>query len=397
MRLDARARRWIGAIYIWVLPAALIALFQAFSGAPVTASFGNDNLFGLAMLLVMPPTIGLGLTTGNVTYRRAWFAAAAVIATAVVASQARAATAALIVEFGLCVGVLAPAAFPERFRATLRRSGMVVAGFVSIAALAVAVIGSAGPHAAPTWLAGAFGPTFATRAYIWSGAVRTFLASPIVGYGPLGYQFASQRFVQPELMVLERGGAFLTVTPAEPHSLVIRLLVAMGVLGVAAVGFAIWGWFRAIRHATPPSNGAAALRNSFVIATLGFALGSLFGPWLVTLGALPAVIIGLSAAGFGNEELLPETPQFVRWVAGAALATLFIGLAVSVAGEASGYTRSLAAESLESRSAFARESVAAAPYSLEARFNRLWTQGDSTSRGEGDRAPSRRPSTPMKW
>ena len=383
-KLDSRLRLWFSAIYIWVLPTALFALFQALNGTSVSAAFGNDNLYGLAMLLMVPPAIGLAFTTRSMARRGAWLAVAAILATSIVAAGARAATGALVVEGGLCLGVLALVVLPERIRPTVRSVGLTIAGFGTAAMLAVAMVGSAGPEVAPFWLARAFGPTFSTRAYIWSGALRSFATSPIVGHGPLGYQFAGQRFIQPGLMSLERGGTFLTVTPAEPHSIVLRLLVAMGLLGAVAVGFAVWGWFSAIRRTESPSVAAVALRNSFVAATAGFALGSLFGPWLLTVGALPAVIIGLACAGFGKEEQLPDPPRAVRPIAGTAIAVFLLGLAISVTGEASGYARSLTAQSLESRSAYAQEAVAAAPYSLEARFSQLWTQGDSASKGEGD-------------
>ena len=384
VKLDTRTRLWIAGIYVWAMPVAVVGLFQALTGQPVTVAFANDNLYGLAMVLLMPTALGLALTSRYTPRRSGWVFVAVVLAGSIAAASARAASGALVVELGLSLGLLLPVALPKRFKSVLRGAGLAVAGLVTAAMFWVVAIGISGPQTVPTWLARSFGESFAARTYIWSGAAKTFFQSPIVGHGPLGYQYASQRFIQPELMTIERGTTFLTVTPAEPHLLVLRALVAMGALGAITLCCAIWGWSAAIRGAKPPSSAAGALRFSFGIAVIGFALGSLFGPWLVTIGALPALMIGLTAAGFGKEDPLPDTPRLLRWLAGAALAMVFLGLAGSVVGEASGYARSLTAQSLGERSALARQAVASAPYSLEARFSQLWTQGDSMSKGQGD-------------
>ena len=259
-----------------------------------------------------------------------------------------------------------------------------MAALATATVLGLVVLGVVGPPATPVAAARTLGWTFSSRSYVWSGALKTFSQSPLVGHGPDGYQFASQRFIQPELMALERGSAIVNNTPADPHSLPLRLLVGMGLLGLAAVALAVWGWFRAIRRADPPSSGASALRSSFAIAAGGFALASLFAPWPVTIGALPAAVIGLAAAGYGRDVRLAEPPAPVRWVAGAVLAALFLTLGVSVLGQSATFSRAVDSASAAQRQSALGKSLGWAPYSFETRFQVLWSEGDSVSLGVGD-------------
>jgi O-antigen ligase len=384
-KLDSRLRWWIAGIYVWAVPAALFGIAQVLMRQLVTAGLLNDNLFAMAMLLVFPPAIGLALTTRRPAERAAWFAVAAVIAVAIATCGARAAAVALLAEAGLALALLAPLVAPARVK-LLRGAGFGITGLAAAAVAAFVAFGAIGPTATPLPVTGVLGDTFTARAYIWAGAVRTFLESPLAGHGPDGYQFASQPFIQPGLMAIERGGAIVNTTPADPHSLPLRLLVGMGILGALAVGFAVWGWSVAIRRADTPSAGAGALRASFGVATGGFMIAALFAPWSLTLGALPAVIIGLAAAGYGRDEKFGEIPLVLRWSAAAIAIVIFVGLAVSVAGQSATFSEAVGAGSASQRQTALERSRSWAPYSFETRFQVLWSLGDTVSIGAGDAA-----------
>ena len=106
--LGRSTRGWIALAYLWVIPAAVVGVSQAFRGTPVSAGLLNDNLFGLVLVLWFAPAIGLAVTSATPWQRWSWSAVAALLAIAVFASNARAASVGLTLEAGLMLAIVGP-------------------------------------------------------------------------------------------------------------------------------------------------------------------------------------------------------------------------------------------------------------------------------------------------
>ena len=378
-------RRWIAATYLWVVPVAVVGLMQATQGRPVTAGLLNDSLFGLVLVIWFAPALGLALTSRAPAERWAWVAVAALLGVSVAASQARAASAGIVLELGLALAFIAPALVPTRGTA-LRAVGFVVAG---VSALAVAVVAIAGAFGVSSPFAG-LGTTFLTRAYLYRTALESFAQAPLLGAGPDGFQLAAQRFVEPTLMALEHGSLLVNATSADPHSSALRILVEAGVVGAAALGFAIVGWAVAVRRTQAPSSQADGLRRSFAIGAAGFALTSLVSPWPVTIGATPVVVVGLAAASFGTGEPLRDLPRAGRIVAAAVLSAGLLFVAWSGVSHYSAFLTAVASQTPVQKQVALEEAKRAMPWSQEARFQALWAQGIALESGVGDRGEFQR-------
>lgn len=388
VKLGRRSRRWIAAVYVWVVPVALVGIGQVLLGRAVTGGFVNDDLFALVLLAWLAPAVGLAATSRDRREAWAWLAAAAAIALAIGVSRGRAESAGALIEAGLVVALIAPVLVPAR-RAVLRAVGFAVAGVVSAGLVALAVAGTAG-LAVDKRLVSAFGPTLDTRFLLYQGAVRAIAKAPVLGVGPDGYQYAAQRFIQPALMAVEHGSSIVDVTPSDPHSIVLRALVGLGLVGTAALVVAVVGWFVAIRRAAPPTPRAEALRDSFLIGAVGFAAAALFAPWPVTIGASPVVVIGLAASLAGPGERLGEVPAAVRWVVAAVLSAVMVWVGVAGIVQYDRFLQAVAAPSPEARVAALDRAVSAAPWNEETRFQAIWARGVMVEEGSGDVAAFQR-------
>jgi len=382
--LDTRIRRWISLAFLLALSSAIVALLQAAAHVPVTAGLSNDNHFGLFMLLWAPVSAGLALTAAHRIERWSWICAGVVIAASTVVAQANTAIVALACEVGLLSLIASPLVADSRTRRVTKFAGGALAGLVIALMAVVALAGSLGPQGLawlPQWVQSAL----ATRAYLWQNAVAVFREAPLLGHGPDGYVYAAQTHTPSALMALEHGSTALDTIAADPHSLPLRVLVNLGVLGASALVAAAVGWSLAVARIRMVSTEAGILRTSFAIGAAGFLIGSLFAPWGIIVGAAPAVVIGLAASGSKKPRgLLATPPTLARIVLAVPLVGVLAYAGYSHGTEARAYQLSTVAQTSQEQQRALHAAVAAAPWDAAMRFLELQAIGKAAAtNGEG--------------
>lgn len=375
VRIDSRLRTWIALVFAWVLPVAVAGLAQRILGQAVTGPLQNDNFFGLIMLLWFPVAAGMALTSASGVRRALWFAAAGLLAISVLVSGAQSASASIVVEIGAMTALLGPIEWP-RFSRALRYAGGVTVGIAGIGVIAVAISGAFGP-AGLGWLPSAIQTGLATRAYLWNGAVQLFLSSPLVGHGPDGYMYAAQSVTQPELMRLEHGSAVIDVISADPHSLYLRALANLGLVGAAALITSAVGWVRALTRLDSSSARARGLHMSLSIGGVGFLLGAAFAPWTMMIGATSALVLGLALAASSPSEPRFTQPQLLtRAAISVPLALLLVFAAGSHLLQERFFQRSLHAQTPAEKESLLKSAQDAAPWDHSMHYLRLKTRGE---------------------
>ena len=375
VRIDSRIRTWIALVFAWVMPVAVAGLAQRIFGQAITGPLQNDNFYGLIMLLWFPVATGMALTSASGVRRALWFAATGVLGISVLVSGAQSASAIIVVEIGAMAALLGPVEWP-RFSRVLRWVGGSVAGIAGLGIVAVAVTGAGGPTGL-TWLPSAIQSGLATRAYLWNGALRLFLNSPLVGHGPDGYMYAAQTVTQPGLMRLEHGNEVIDVISADPHSVYLRALANLGLVGAAALLTSGSGWVRAIVGLDSTSARARGLHVSVAIGGAGFLLGAAFGPWTMMTGATPALVLGLAlAASSPSEPKLREFRPASRLAIAVPVALLLVFSAGSHLLQERLFQRSLHAQTPAEKEQLLKSAQDAAPWDHSMHYLRLRTRGE---------------------
>lgn len=375
VKLDSRMRMWLMTAFAWVLPVAFAAVMQRLSGQPITGPLQNDNFFGLVMLSWLPVSAGLALTSSSPNGRTAWWAACAFLSTAVLVSGGQSASAVLLFELGAICALMGPAMWPARSR-SLRLAGWMIAALAGAAILSIAVGGAFGPDGL-RWLPEGIQRALETRAYLWNGALKIFMDAPLLGSGPDGYMYAAQAVTQPELMRLEHGTQVIDVIAADPHSIYLRSLSNLGLIGLVALATTLAGWLQCSLNSEAPTPQALALRHSLMIGGAGFLLGAAFAPWTVMIGGTPALVLGLAAAQFGGSAgLLPELKASWRWAICAPLSLLLLLSSGSHLIQERLYTQSNAATSPAEKERLLQAALDAAPWDHSMHYLRLRARGE---------------------
>lgn len=375
VRIDSRIRAWLALVFAWVIPVAVAGLAQRIFGQAITGPLQNDNFYGLIMLLWFPVAAGMALTSPSSIRRFLWLAVTGVLGISVIVAGAQSASAIIVIEIGVMAAFLGPIEWP-RFSRALRVVGGALAGFAGIGVVAVAVTGAGGP-AGLKWLPAAVQSGLATRAYLWNGALRLFLSSPLLGHGPDGYMYAVQSVTQPGLMRLEHGNEVIDVISADPHSLYLRALANLGLVGAAALLTIGVGWLRAIVRLDSSSARARGLHVSLAIGGAGFLLGAAFAPWTMMTGATPALVLGLAlAASSPSEPKLRELRPVTRLAIAVPVALLLVFAAGSHLLQERLFQRSLHAQTPAEKEQLLQSAQDAAPWDHSMHYLRLRTRGE---------------------
>jgi O-antigen ligase len=159
----------------------------------VGSTFGNADLLGTYLVFVLALAMGLALSTPDRRSSIGWWAATALIASALMATATRGAwlgAIAVVVTIGL-VGWGAVG------HATLRRrlviGGVVLGAFAAIAVAVVAIVPKLAGSA--TALSSLLVRISSARTVIWLTGLRGWLSRPITGWGPDGFDRAFQSAV----------------------------------------------------------------------------------------------------------------------------------------------------------------------------------------------------------
>ena len=120
------------------------------------------------------------------------------------------------------------------------------------------------------------------------------------------------------------------------------------------------------------------------MAVAGFALASLASPWPLTIGASPAVAIGLAVAGFGKGKPLRDVPVVARWAAAAILSAGLLFAAWSGVAHYSAFLRAVGSTAPQQRQLALEQARDAMPWGMEPRFQVLWAQGGVLESGAGN-------------
>jgi O-antigen ligase len=243
-------------------------------GQRAFATFGNPDKLGTYLLFPLAMAVGLALSTRPRRSSLGWWAAVAFISMALIATGTRGAwLGALAMIVCLVIGV-----WSANSKTTSR--GRIVVGAVALAILAalstaIVLIRPRGGVGVAT-LSSLLARVSNGRTVIWATGLRGWLARPMTGWGPDGFERAFNSAVGADWYALINGlqGA------KSAHSMIVQTLVTLGIPGLVlalwALGYTAIASFRSLRA----THGAERLQ--------------LLAVWSALIGIIVSLSLGLT-------------------------------------------------------------------------------------------------------
>lgn len=241
-----------------------LALVQVAAGRVPAGTFSNTTYLGQAMVVSLPFAL---LWLRERPRWTSWVTGAATLAVLILA------------ESWVAAGVVATVMLLWALRASREAKGASDRRATARIALAVAAAAIVG------LVALAAGASLGSRPAMWRGALAVLADSPLLGVGPDGFRVA----LAPHATVgLLRGEGFRAESfaslPADPHNLVLALLVSFGVVG--AVGALVLVGMAIHRTARSPA-GLGDFASALAVG--GYAATTLLAP--APVQTLPLVLV----------------------------------------------------------------------------------------------------------
>ena len=325
-----RSTRALRTMAITVVSAASLvsgyAVAQSFGLDPVGwinetgrafATMGNPDSLGTYLLLPLALALGLALSTMSRWPRLGWWAAAVLIASALLATATRGAWIGAIAA-ALCAGLLRWAHGRQASRARKSLVGGLAAAAVAATAFAIVSIR---PRLAgnATTMSAALTSLSNGRTVIWLTGLRAWLAKPITGWGPDGFGRAFQSAAGADWYALVEG----LQAALNAHNFLIQTLVTLGVPGLALTAWVLGGTMIESLRGMPPAGGPArTLLLSLWAALIGVIVALFFGVTVPAVTVWLWLIVGLLLAPLAHRVAAPHKAVL------AACAVLGIALAV---------------------------------------------------------------------
>jgi len=301
--INRRVRWGIGLGVAIVATAGLSAVFQRVGGLDQSDTlWGGSNYLGPLCVLVVPVALGLARTTGSRPQRVAWIAAAVAAMTGAIGSGSSTALGAFLVA-GMLVTVWRPTLlWIDASHIRLARTIALAIAGIGIGMLLLASTTDLLPGPVESAIRGeVFGVTASQRVELWKVAASAGAARPVIGWGPGVFQYASQGFVTPRMMLAENVVAGMpdprAVLPADPHSFPLKVFAELGILGLVALGVLVGAWLLSVYRVPPGPERAQDLRAALGIGVIGMAVASLAVPVDPGLGLIGIAFAGLAVTG----------------------------------------------------------------------------------------------------
>lgn len=334
VRTPAQARLLAAAVAIGGVPVAAYGLLQVFGldparwNAPAWAmtrgfsTLGNPDPY--AGYLVLPAALALGLAlSAQLPLRRAgWWASFALMSTAVLLSQVRAAW------LGLLLAIVVIVAF-----AVARKLALTRVDWIALGLAAVLLLG-AGLWAGDA-IAGRIDDLFSgdrsagsNRIDLWEASVRALGVSPLLGTGPdsFRYSYYATRSNKHDLQ-----GGHRTLAD-DAHLLPVQIGVTLGIpamlAALALFGVLIAMASKAVFSRKGSAPFADATYAAWLAAVLGYLLYTMLGPSAMSPNLVMALGFGVLIAPFAE---VPKGQQ-PSVTLGLAASLAFVTLVAAVAG-----------------------------------------------------------------
>lgn len=274
------------------------------------STMGNPDMLGTYLLFPLALALGLALSTPRGWARLGSWAAAALVASALLVTQTLGAwLAAFVILF--VIALLSR----DRIRHVSRRQRLVFSGLItSVIAAAVAIVWTRPEFA---WRVATLSSGLTNlsngRFVIWRTGLRGWLAHPITGWGPDGFGHAFQSAVGADWYAIVDG-----LQAAEnAHNFAIQSLVTLGIPGLVltlgALGYAAIASFRGLQGAKGPTR---ALLVTLWAALIGIIVALLFGLTVPAVSVWVWLTVGLLVAPISHRA---RRPRMGVLVAGAGL------------------------------------------------------------------------------
>lgn len=274
------------------------------------STMGNPDMLGSYLLFPLALALGLALSTPRGWARLGSWAAAALVASALLVTQTLGAwLAAFVILF--VIALLSR----DRIRHVSRRQRLVFSGLMtSVIAAAVAIVWTRPEFA---WRVATLSSGLTNlsngRFVIWRTGLRGWLAHPITGWGPDGFGHAFQSAVGADWYAIVDG----LQTAENAHNFVIQSLVTLGIPGLVltlgTLAYAAIASFRGLQGAKGP---ARALLVTLWAALVGMIVALLFGLTVPAVLVWVWLTVGLLVAPVSHRA---RRPRMGVLVAGAGL------------------------------------------------------------------------------
>ncbi len=280
------------------------------------STMGNPDMLGTYLLFPLALALGLALSTPLGWPRFAAWAAAALVASALVVTQTLGAwLAAFVILF--IIAMLSR----DRIRRVPRRQRLVFGGLITFALVAAVAIVWTRPEFAWRVATLSSGLTNLSngRFVIWLTGLRGWLAHPITGWGPDGFGHAFQSAVGADWYAIVDG----LQTAENAHNFVIQTLVTLGIPGLVltlgALAYAAVGSFRGLQKA---KGSAQVLLMTLWAALVGMIVALLFGLTVPAVSVWLWLTVGVLVAPISHRIPRPRT--------GVLVAAAGLGVALTV-------------------------------------------------------------------
>ena len=267
----------------------------------VFSTMGNADMLGTYLVFPLALALGLALSTPRGWPLLGWWAAAALIASALVATATRGAWLGALAVL-LCIGFVGWGGVWQASRnRKLVLGGLAVA---AVAAIAVAIVlvrpklaGSA------TTLSSVLERLSNGRTVIWLTGLRGWLAHPITGWGPDGFGRAFQSAVGADWYAIVDG----LQTAENAHNFLIQTLVTLGIPGLVLTLWAFaYAAIESFRGMQPAKGPARVLRVALWGALIGMIVALIFGVTLPAVSVWLWLTVGLLLAPISHQVPAPR-------------------------------------------------------------------------------------------
>jgi putative inorganic carbon (HCO3(-)) transporter len=281
----------------------------------VVSSFGNADMLGDYLVFPFALALGLALSARGGRPRLGWWAAAALLACALLATVTRGAWIGALAAVS-CIGLLG---WGRLWQASRNRR-LVLGGLAVavVAAVAVAIVlARPGLAGSATTLSSMLVRLSNGRTLIWLTGLRGWLAHPITGWGPDGFMGAFESAVGPDWYATLSSGGVGFGSADNAHNFLVQALVTLGIPGLVLTAWAL------VRTAIGSRSGLSAAKGRgrlLLVALWGALIGMMvalvFGVTTPEVSVWLWLTVGLLLAPASHR--VPAVPRAVL-ASGAAL------------------------------------------------------------------------------
>jgi O-antigen ligase len=267
----------------------------------VFSTMGNADMLGTYLLFPLALAVGSALSTPRGRSLFGWWAAAALIASALAATATRGAWIGALAA-GLCIGLVGWGGLWHASRnRKLALGGLAVAGVAGIAAAIVLVrprlAGSA------TTLSSLLARLSNGRTVIWLTGLRGWLTRPITGWGPDGFGRAFQSAVGADWYAMVEG----LQTAESAHNFLVQTLVTLGIPGLVLTVWALaWAAVESLRGLRRAKGPARMLLVALWGALIGMIVALVFGVTVPAVSVWLWLTVGLLLASVSHRAPVPR-------------------------------------------------------------------------------------------